>query len=190
MILRPPKTDKFSVPELHSYCRTCMYAATSLDCHPCDECSTLWRLRESTSLGFPRRYEYSDHAVFTSDIKKYKPSPPHAGRYPYYGTKGPAFAIEKVVFNEPATIVFWDDGTKTVVKCAPNDYWDAEKGLAMACMKKLFGNRGNFNEILKKWCAEDDQYVDAQLSLDEVFRQLVTPFGCDLDDLTEKADDD
>lgn len=25
--------------------------------------------------------------------------------------------IKNVIFNDPATIVFWKDGTKTVVKC-------------------------------------------------------------------------
>ena len=31
--------------------------------------------------------------------------------------------IENVIFNDPATIVFWDDGTKTVVK-AQNEPFD------------------------------------------------------------------
>lgn len=39
--------------------------------------------------------------------------------------------IEKVIFNPPATIVFWKDGSKTVVK-AQNAEYDPEKGLAMA----------------------------------------------------------
>lgn len=39
--------------------------------------------------------------------------------------------IEKVIFNPPATIVFWKDGSKTVVKAQNADY-DPEKGLAMA----------------------------------------------------------
>lgn len=47
--------------------------------------------------------------------------------------------IEKVIFNKPATIVFWTDGTKTVVKCGDGDVWDEEKGLAMAICKKLIG---------------------------------------------------
>ena len=47
--------------------------------------------------------------------------------------------IEKVIFNKPATIVFWTDGTKTVVKCGDGDMWDEEKGLAMAICKKLIG---------------------------------------------------
>ena len=60
------------------------------------------------------------------------------------------FNIEKVIFNDPATIVYWKDGTKTVVQCSEYDIYDAEKGLAMCYMKKALGNKGNFNEILKK----------------------------------------
>ena len=39
--------------------------------------------------------------------------------------------IKDVIYNDPATIVFWEDGTKTVVKCK-NEKFDPEKGLAMA----------------------------------------------------------
>lgn len=56
--------------------------------------------------------------------------------------------IERVLFNDPATIVFWTDGTKTVVKCRKGDEWDAEKGLAMACAKKLMGNRDGYHKTL------------------------------------------
>ena len=48
--------------------------------------------------------------------------------------------IDKVVFNDPATIVFWKDGSKTIVKCGENESFDPEKGLAMAIAKKAFGN--------------------------------------------------
>lgn len=40
--------------------------------------------------------------------------------------------IKKVIFNDPATIVFWKDGTKTIVKCQEGAEFDPEKGLAMA----------------------------------------------------------
>ena len=57
--------------------------------------------------------------------------------------------IKKVIFNDPATIVFWKDGTKTVVK-SYKDEFDPEKGLAMAITKKALGNHGNYyNEIRK-----------------------------------------
>ena len=46
---------------------------------------------------------------------------------------------EKVIFNNPATVVLWSDGTKTVVKRQKGDKWDYEKGLAMAIIKKFLG---------------------------------------------------
>lgn len=60
-------------------------------------------------------------------------------------------AIKKVIFNEPATIVFWEDGTKTVVKCSENETFDKEKGLAMAIVKKMLGNKGNYFNQIKKY---------------------------------------
>lgn len=59
--------------------------------------------------------------------------------------------IKKVIFNDPATIVQWVDGTKTVVKCQDNDKFDPEKGLAMAISKKALGNEGNYYNHVKKW---------------------------------------
>ena len=41
-----------------------------------------------------------------------------------------AGSIKNVIFNPPATVVYWTDGTKTVVKCNENDIFDPEKGLA------------------------------------------------------------
>ena len=65
----------------------------------------------------------------------------------------PIKTIKKVIFNDPATIVFWADGTKTVVQ-AHNEPFDKEKGLAMAIAKKALGNKGNYNEVFKKWIEE------------------------------------
>ena len=60
-------------------------------------------------------------------------------------------AIDKVIYNEKATIVVWKDGIKTVVKCGPHDHYDKEKGLAMAIVKRLMGNKGNYNDLFKKF---------------------------------------
>lgn len=73
-------------------------------------------------------------------------------------------SIKDVMFNDPATIVFWNDGTKTVVK-AENEVFDPEKGLAMAIVKKVLGNEGNYYNIFKQWIPskevmELDQYED------------------------------
>ena len=58
--------------------------------------------------------------------------------------------IKDVIFNPPATIVFWSDDTKTVVKCCSDETFDPEKGIAMAFFKKMFGNTGSYNNIIKK----------------------------------------
>ena len=63
-------------------------------------------------------------------------------------------SITNVIFNDPATIVFWDDGTKTVVK-AKNEPYDPEKGLAMAITKKSLGNQSNYYNEFKKWLPEE-----------------------------------
>ena len=64
-------------------------------------------------------------------------------------------SITNVIFNDPATIVFWNDGTKTVVK-AVNEPFDLEKGLAMAIAKKYFGNEGNYYDIFREWLPEKE----------------------------------
>ena len=48
--------------------------------------------------------------------------------------------IDRVIFNDPATIILWNDGSKTVVKRSDDDVWDSEKGFCMAVIKKLYGN--------------------------------------------------
>lgn len=65
--------------------------------------------------------------------------------------------IKDVIFNNPATIVFWSDGTKTVVKCQDGDIYDPEKGLAMAISKKFLGNKGNYCNEINKWM---DKYTE------------------------------
>lgn len=64
--------------------------------------------------------------------------------------------IKNVIFNNPATIVFWADGTKTVVKCE-HEKFDPEKGLAMAIVKKVMAdNHSYYNEIFKKWLPKEE----------------------------------
>lgn len=59
--------------------------------------------------------------------------------------------IQRVIFNPPATIVIWRDGSKTVVKCGENDIFDPEKGLAMAISKRAFGDNRDYYEVFAKW---------------------------------------
>ena len=59
-------------------------------------------------------------------------------------------APKQVIYNDPATIVLWDDGSKTVVKCHPDDVYDPEKGFLLCCAKKLMGNKGRYNDEMRK----------------------------------------
>ena len=63
--------------------------------------------------------------------------------------------LKNVIYNDPATIAFWSDGTKTVVKAQPGDIFDPEKGLAMAIVKKACGNKGNYYNSFKKWLPKE-----------------------------------
>ena len=66
--------------------------------------------------------------------------------------------IEKVIFNEPATIVLWSDGTKTVVKCQEEEF-DKEKGLAMAIAKRFLRTNttgSNYYDEFKKWIPKEE----------------------------------
>lgn len=75
--------------------------------------------------------------------------------------------IKKVKFNPPATIVFWTDNTKTVVKCKGEDY-DPEKGLAMCICKKVLGDKGNYYEVFKKWLPKEDDSDVVQKVLEHI----------------------
>ena len=63
--------------------------------------------------------------------------------------------IKDVIFSDPATVVFWSDGTKTVVKTRGGEKYDKEKGLAMAIIKKITGNTSNYYNIFKEWCGDE-----------------------------------
>ena len=80
--------------------------------------------------------------------------------------------IKNVKFNGPATIVFWADGTKTVVKCQDGDDYSEEVGLAMCIVKKVFGNTSKYNDIFKKWCNRYDTKTDTDDYLSEVYKQF------------------
>lgn len=65
--------------------------------------------------------------------------------------------IDNVKFYEKATVVFWEDHTKTVVVLQDGDTYDKEKALALCFMKKATGNKGNFNDLFRKYgCDSND----------------------------------
>jgi len=63
--------------------------------------------------------------------------------------------IKKIIFNPPATVILWEDGTKTVVKCAEDDEFNPETGVAMCYVKKIYGSRHAFSKMVEKYIIED-----------------------------------
>jgi len=66
------------------------------------------------------------------------------------------FVPEKVIFNDPATVVYWKDGTKTVVRCHEGDEFDKRTGFLLCCAKRLMGNTGKFNDAMLEHCGASD----------------------------------
>lgn len=87
-------------------------------------------------------YDYKDHIVkYVKDTIN--------SIYGVYGRK--CFGVSYIYFNDPITVVFWEDGTKTIVKRDNRDTYDPEKALAMAFAKKALGNKGNYYNVFKRW---------------------------------------
>lgn len=110
-----------------------------------------WTARAiSTSVAYADSYEIilsklkKELGIKEENIEKKTRFKPHS-----------EFKIKRVTFNNPATIIFWEDDTKTVVK-AHNEPFDPEKGLAMAICKKVFGNQSNFNNVFKKYLPKEE----------------------------------
>lgn len=62
--------------------------------------------------------------------------------------------VEKIIYNlknpnKPCTIVYWNDGTKTIVKCCEGEDFTKDGGLAQAYLKKILGSRGNIQRLIE-----------------------------------------
>ena len=62
-----------------------------------------------------------------------------------------SMTIKKVIFSPPATIIIWDDNTKTIVKAQEDEPYDPEKGMAMCIAKHIYGDCGSYYNIFSEW---------------------------------------
>ncbi len=62
-----------------------------------------------------------------------------------------SMTIKKVIFSPPATIIIWDDNTKTVVKAQEDEPYDPEKGMAMCIAKHIYGDCGSYYNVFSEW---------------------------------------
>lgn len=87
--------------------------------------------------------------------------------------------LAKVIFNGPATIVFWEDSTKTIVKCAEGDKNDPKVGLLYAIAKKKFGNNSRIHKEIDKFVSSNAQRV-------AILKYIVAKDGFDIDKIYEQ----
>ena len=66
------------------------------------------------------------------------------------------FGIKDVIFNGPATIVFWDYGTKSVVMCAEDDKYDRNVAILYCLGKKVYGNNSRLHRQIDKFVLRED----------------------------------
>lgn len=110
--------------------------------------NAMWWLYVTLKCRFEKEEQFMDYDRVKIDMKAMYPRVP---LNPCYGTTKTKPTIKKVIFNNPATIIMWNDGSKSVVKCQNGEPFDAEKGFALAYLKKLLGNDNTFNKEIKKW---------------------------------------
>lgn len=79
-------------------------------------------------------------------------------------------SIRKVIFSGRATIVFWEDNTKTVVKCDKEDVYDPHTGLAEAIAKKTLGDdyRRLFRKYIKQYNKQQKKEFEKAIKALEV----------------------
>ena len=65
--------------------------------------------------------------------------------------------IKKIMYKPPATIVFWNDGTKTVAVCEKEDTYNRELGFALCVLKKKYGNK-KVHDMLDKYVHKATKY--------------------------------
>lgn len=65
------------------------------------------------------------------------------------GKKLPSFP-KRIIFSGPKTIVFWHDGTKTIVSCAEDEEYDPYNAFCSAVVKKMFGTTSAAKKFIKK----------------------------------------
>ena len=67
--------------------------------------------------------------------------------------------IKKIMYKPPATIVFWNDGTKTVSVCEKEDEYNKELGFALCVLKKKYDNK-TVHEMLDRYVHNANEYSE------------------------------
>ena len=101
-----------------------------------------------------KRKESEKKVIRIDNTTRTNKMPRFGGAYP--DGRGGLIYIKEVIYEKPATIILWSDGTKTTSKCDPKDTYSPETGVALAILKKVMG--GEFvAKTLSDWMPEEGQ---------------------------------
>lgn len=65
--------------------------------------------------------------------------------------------VRRIIHSGPATIVFWEDDTKTVVKLSENDFYDEYAAFAAALAIKCYGSNSQVKKIIERKTVEQKE---------------------------------
>lgn len=91
----------------------------------------------------------------------------YSGKLPYVN---PNVYIKEVIYSDPATIVFWSDGTKTISKCIYPDVYSKETGLSLCILKKIFGGVA-LRRLLEDWIPEQESFAAQRITLRDIIKK-------------------
>ena len=86
-------------------------------------------------------------------------------------SKGNKVYIKEAIYSDPATIVFWNDNTKTICKAVEVDTYNPEAGLAICILKKVLGNTA-VHDLFKYWCCFDSFEQPVRVNLAQVIKEF------------------
>ena len=103
------------------------------------------------------KFEIYNELLENLDYLKKKPEYKYAGAF---NINGDVVYIKSIKYQNPATIVFWSDNTKTVSKCMEGDKYDEETGLVFCVLKKLIG-ASKLHDLLDNWVLQQQTLFDS-----------------------------
>lgn len=122
-----------------------------INAHTCYNCGMTFDYKRNNANAYVAIRHGIDTSVYMSlyDDNPFKKQESTFGMYLRSMIKVLLPGIKKIIENNPATVILWEDGTKTMAKCQDSDEFDFEKGVLICSLKKLIGNKAT-NELLKR----------------------------------------
>ncbi len=93
----------------------------------------------------------------------------------------------KIIHSGPATIVFWNDKTKTIVRCSENDVYDEYAAFCSALAIKMYGSNSHLKKMIRNKTEDKTPNKEASVevkcedtSLQEALNKLKKAFRNDI----------